>query len=131
MPFRDVVDYACTHADVTLQLADVLLRELARRGIEQRCRAETLAMVKTLGDWEVDGIPVDLGGLCRTRDSLADQLSRAKHAAIDEVGRTFNLDSEDEVAAVLRMDPIVAKVVGFRKINSGLLEDLAIAHRVP
>jgi len=131
LPFRVVVDYACTHADVTLQLGDVLRRELARRGIEQQYRDETLTMVKTLGDWEVDGIPVDLGGLCRTRDSLADHLARAKRAAIDEVRRTFNLDSEDEVAAVLRMDPIVAKVVGFRKINSGLLEELAIAHKVP
>ena len=86
-------------------------------------------MVKTLGDWEVDGIPVDLSGLRRIRDSLADQLSRAKDAAIDEVGRTFNLDSEKEVTAVLRMNPIVAKVVGFRKVNSGLLEELAIAQR--
>ena len=29
------------------------------------------------------------------------------------------------------MDPIVAKVVGFRRINLGVLEELAIAHKVP
>jgi DNA polymerase I-like protein with 3'-5' exonuclease and polymerase domains len=88
-------------------------------------------MVKTLGDWEVDGIPVDLGGLYSGRDSLADLVSRAKDAAINEVGRRFNLDSAQEVVAVLRMDPIVAKVVGFRKISLGALEELAIAHTVP
>jgi DNA polymerase I-like protein with 3'-5' exonuclease and polymerase domains len=87
-------------------------------------------MVKKLGDWEVDGIPVDLGRLCSIRDSLAVQVSRAKDAAVNEVGRHFNLDSEKEVAAVLRMDPIVAKVVGFRKISLGVLEELAIAHKV-
>ena len=131
LPFRDVVDYACTHADVTLQLGDVLRQELAQRGIEQQYRDETLTMVKTLGDWEVDGIPVDLGGLYSGRDSLADLVSRAKDAAINEVGRRFNLDSAQEVVAVLRMDPIVAKVVGFRKISLGALEELAIAHTVP
>src|SRR5205814_2358121 len=63
VPFRDVVDYACTHADVTLQLSDVLQRELVRRGIDRQYRDETVTMIQTLGDWEVDGIPVDLGGL--------------------------------------------------------------------
>jgi DNA polymerase-1 len=131
LPFRDVVDYACTHADVTLQLGDVLRQELAQRGIEQQYRDETLTMVKTLSDWEVDGIPVDLDRLCSGRDSLADLVSRTKDAVINEVGGRFNVDSAQEVVAVLRMDPIVAKVVGFRRISLGALEELAIAHKVP
>lgn len=131
LPFRDVVDYACTHADVTLQLGGVLRQELMRRGIDQQYRDETLMMVKTLGDWEVDGIPVDLRGLCSGRDSLAAHVARAKDAAVSEVGRCFNVDSAQEIGAVLRMDPIVAKVVGFRKISAGSLEELAISHKVP
>jgi DNA polymerase-1 len=130
LPFADVVDYACDHAEVTLQLADSLQRELAQREIEQQYRDETVTMVKTLGDWEVDGIQVDLRGLCSIRDSLAAHVSRAKDAAVAEVGCRFNLDSEKEVAGVLRMNPIVAKVVGFRKVGLGMLEELAIAHKV-
>jgi DNA polymerase I len=130
LPFRDVADYACDHAEVTLQLGDVLQQELVQRGIDQQYRDETVTMVKTLGDWEVDGIPVDLSGLRSIRDSLADQLSRARDATVDEVGCRFNLDSEKEVTAVLRMNPMVAKVLGFRKVSLGVVEELAIAHKV-
>src|ERR1022692_1247321 len=130
LPFRDLADYACDHAEVTLQLADFLEQGLAQRGIERQYRDETLTMIKTLGDWEVDGIPVDLNGLCKSRDSVADHVSRAREAVIKEVGRRFNIDSENEVTAVLRIDPLVAKVVGFRKIGLGMLEELAIAHKV-
>ena len=58
-------------------------------------------------------------------------MARIKDAAVSEVGMGFNPDCEKEVGAVLRMDPILAKVVGFRKITSSLLEELAIEHRVP
>jgi len=128
VPFHDVVHYACEHADATLQLAGVLQQELARREIEQQYRNETLSLVKTLGDLECDGVPVDVNGLNSVRDSLADQASRVKEAVIDRVGSCFNLDSDEEVTAVLKMDQVLAKVIGFRKVDGKLLEELAIAH---
>lgn len=130
VPFRDLADYACDHAEVTLQLADILQQELTRRGISDQYRDETLPMVKILGDFEVDGIPVDLRVLCSIRDSLADQVLRAKKAALDEADCHFNLDSEKEVMAVLMRNQVIAKTVGFRKISSRVLEELAIAHKV-
>jgi DNA polymerase I len=128
VPFHGVVHYACEHADATLQLAGVLQQELARRGIEQQYRNETLSLVKTLGDLECDGVPIDVESLRAIRDSLADQVSRAKEAVIGRVGSCFNLDSDEEVTAVLKMDQVLAKVIGFRKVTGKLLEALAIAH---
>ena len=43
--FQDVVYYACEHAEVTLQLADILRQELARRNVEDQYRNVTLPMV--------------------------------------------------------------------------------------
>ena len=128
VPFHDVVHYACEHADATLQLAGVLQQELAHREIEQQYRNETLSLVKTLGDLECDGVPVDVSRLNSARDLLADQASRVKEAVISRVGSCFNLDSDEEVTAVLKMDPVLAKVIGFRKVNGKLLEELATAH---
>ena len=128
VPFYGVVHYACEHADATSQLAGVLQQELARRGIEQQYRNETLSLVKTLGDLECDGVPIDVDRLRAIRDSLADQGSRAKEAVIGRVGSCFNLDSDEEVTAVLKMDQVLAKVIGFRKVTGKLLEELAIAH---
>jgi hypothetical protein len=64
------------------------------------------------------------------RDSWAD-LSGAREAVVGRVGSCFNLDSDEEVTAVLKMDPILAKIIGFRKVNARLLEELAIAHDIP
>jgi len=130
LPLDDVADYACDHAEVTLELTDVFRRELAQRGIDRQYRDDTLPMIKTLGDWEVDGIPVDVAGLSGIRNSMADHVARARDAVVNEVGRGFNLDSGKEVTAVLAMDPLVAKVVGFRKVSLGVLEELAISHKV-
>ena len=128
VPFEDVVHYACEHAEATLQLADVLQQELARREIEQQHRSETLSLVKTLGDLECDGVPVDVNRLNSVRDSLAGEAARIKEAVIGRVGSCFNLDSDEEITAILKMDQVLAKVVGFRKVNGKLLEELAIAH---
>src|SRR5579872_4572479 len=128
VPFHDVVHHACEHADVTFQLASVLGDELARRDIEQQYRNETLLLVKVLGDLEYDGVPIDVDKLRRIRDSLVDQVSRAKEGVIAKVGACFNLDSDEEVTAVLKMDQVLAKIIGFRKVSGKLLEGLAIAH---
>jgi|CZKL01.1.fsa_nt_gi DNA polymerase I-like protein with 3'-5' exonuclease and polymerase domains len=128
MPFNDVADYACAHADVTRELGDVLQRELVQREIDEQYNSETVSMVKTLGDWEVDGIPVDLSGLCRLRKARAERVSLAKDGALDACGCRFNLDSEKELSAVLRMDSALAKVVGFRRLSCGVLEELAIGN---
>jgi DNA polymerase I-like protein with 3'-5' exonuclease and polymerase domains len=130
-PFQDIVYYACEHAEVTLQLAGALQQELARRDIEDQYRNVTLPMVKKLGDWEGAGIPVNLGRLRRVRESAAEQASGAKETVVARVGSPFNLDSYQEVTAVLKRDSVLASVIGFRRVNARLLEELAISHEVP
>jgi DNA polymerase-1 len=128
---QDVVYYACEHAEVTLQLAAILRQELARRNVEDQYRNVTLPLVKKLGDWECSGMPIDLDRLCRLRDSATDQVSGAKEAVVARVGSSFNLDSYQEVTAVLKMDKVLASVIGFRIVNARLLEELAISHELP
>ena len=131
VPFQDVVNYACEHAEVTLQLAGVLQQELARRNVEDQYRNITLPMVQKLGDWECAGIPVDLDRLCRLRNAATDQVSGANKAVVAKVGSCFNLDSYKEVTAVLKMDKVLASAIGFRRVNARWLEELAISHELP
>jgi DNA polymerase I-like protein with 3'-5' exonuclease and polymerase domains len=131
VPFQDVVYYACEHAEVTLQLARILQQELARRSIEDQYRSITLPMVKKLGDWEYAGIPVALDRLSRLRDAAAGQVSSAKNAVVARVGSSFNLDSYQEVTAVIKMDKVLSSVIGFRRINARMLEDLAVSNELP
>jgi DNA polymerase-1 len=131
VPFQDVVNYACEHAEVTLQLAGVLQQELARRNVEDQYRNITLRMVKKLRDWECAGIPVDLDRLCRLRDSARNKVSGTKEAIVARVGSCFNVDSYQEVTAVLKMDKVLASVIGFRRVNARVLEELAISHELP
>jgi DNA polymerase I-like protein with 3'-5' exonuclease and polymerase domains len=131
VPFQDVVYYACEHADVTLQLTGILQQELARRNVEDQYRNITLPIVKKLGDWECAGIPIDLDRLWRRRDMAADQVSAAKEAVVTRVESCFNLDSYQEVTAVLTMDKVLASIIGFRRVNAKLLEELAISHELP
>jgi DNA polymerase-1 len=131
VPFQNVVNYACEHAEVTLQLAGVLQQELVRRNVEDQYRNITLPMVRKLGDWECAGMPVDLDRLCRLRDSATDQVAGAKNAVVAKVGSCFNLDSYQEVTAILKMDKVLASVIGFRRVNARWLEELAISHELP
>ena len=130
VPFHDVVVYACEHAEVSLQLAAVLRRYLEERGIDRQHRNETLPMVKILGEWEYDGVPVDLGKLRELRESMMEQVRLAKTTVISEAGVCFNPNSEKEVSAVLRTNEIISNIVGFRKINLRVLEQLAIEHKI-
>jgi DNA polymerase I-like protein with 3'-5' exonuclease and polymerase domains len=130
-PFQNVVDYACEHAEATLQLVGALQQELARRDIEDQYRNVTLPMVRRLGDWECAGIPVDLGRLQRVRDLAREQVSRAKEASVAKVGSPFNVESYQEVTAILKTDNVLASVIGFRRVNARLLEELAISHELP
>jgi len=43
----------------------------------------------------------------------------------------LRLDSYQEVTAVLKMDRFLASVIGFRRVNARLLEELAISHELP
>jgi len=122
VPFRDLIDYACEHAEVTLQLSEILRQELAQRALDHHT-----GMNMPMSRYWVIGnltayrlITVD----CAASDSRwRDQVSRTKKAAVDAVGCRFNPDSEEEVSAVLRIDPVLAKVIGFRKISGRVLEN--------
>ena len=131
VPFREILVHACEDADVTLQLYHVLQNELAGRGLVEQHRGETLKLATTLGKWEVEGVPVDSNKLSRLRKQILDELDAARKAAIEGAGIAFDPCAEEELDRLLRRDPKIAELMGFRRATLRVLEELGICHSLP
>ncbi len=131
VPFKDVVSYSCSHADSTLQLFQLLEEKLRTRGLERQYRETTLTMLQKLGNWEYEGIPVDLEKLVAIRDRHRSLTAAAEKRVVSSAGATFNLNSAKEISAVLRKDAVLGCVVGYGRISSRALEELAVKHDLP
>lgn len=128
VPFRDLLTHACADADTTLQLYGALQKELDRREVADQYRNETLALASRLGEWECDGIPVRRARLSAARRTLIKEIAALKKLTVDEVGVSFNVDSEKELLTVLARNPSVADFIGRRRLSLALVEGLAVSH---
>lgn len=68
-PFKELVDHACSDADVALRLHGVLSRELRKRQIEQHFVDVTMQVERFLIDCERDGVCVDAGRMEKVKDA--------------------------------------------------------------
>jgi DNA polymerase-1 len=127
LPFKELLDHACSDADITLQLFRILEKEIDRRGLSNSYRDGTLALGLHLGEWEYDGIPVDTEGLANARQSLLQGIAASETAIHNEAAISFNIDSEKELRAVLFKMPGLSDLIGTRKLTLRLLEELAVS----
>ncbi len=131
VPFKELLLHACEDADVTFQLYHVLEQELGRRGLLNQYTAETLPLGMTLGKWEGVGVPVDAAELALLRGDLLVAVDEARRVATDCAGASFDLDAEEDVGRVLRLEKTIADLIGSGKASTRLLEDLAICYPLP
>ena len=131
IPFTEIVCHACQDADTTLQLYRVLQKEIVGRGLLEQYRNETLRLATTLGNWEIDGIPVRTDRLSRLRGNVLKDVESAREAIVSSAGVAFDVNAEKELRGILRRDTNVADLMGPRKAMLRLLEELAISHALP
>ena len=67
VPFNDLVEHGCSDADTTLRLYRYLKKALAERGIEDAFHRDTMPLMRSLGDAEVDGLRIDIRSVTRQR----------------------------------------------------------------
>ena len=60
VPFKDLVEHACTDADVSLRLFHRLSVELRNRQLEDRFLRHRMRMLTTLAEMEFEGVRVDV-----------------------------------------------------------------------
>jgi DNA polymerase-1 len=127
VPFKDLVEHACTDADMTLRLYHRLTGELRARSIEEEFKRETMGLLTTLGDKECDGVKVNKKAIYRTRQGWENDAAALRNAVISEAGREFDVDSKKEVASVLDERGLLGD--GARRSVTPLqLEQLACQH---
>ena len=101
IPPEEVVNYACEDADITLQLADVLLPRLEEEGLMKLFREVEMPLLSVLMNMELEGVALDTGHLKRFSQELAGQLERLQQSIQTHAGTPFNVDSPKQLGDVL------------------------------
>lgn len=136
VPVAQVVPYASADADMTFRLAMLLEPELEERQQMGLFRDLEMALLPVLIDMEMAGIKVDVAWLETLSEELAGRLSDLEKAIYDHAGTEFNINSTQQLSAVL-FDSLGLPTRGVSKTKSGhystrasVLEDLQGAHPI-
>ena len=122
-PFKELVDHACSDADVALRLHGVLSRELRKRQIEQRFVDVTMEVERFLIACERDGVRIDTGRMEKVKDAAKISIDTLRARAIACAGVEFDIDSPKATADTLRKLGIWEQTT--RPVGDTQLEQLA------
>lgn len=126
LPFQVMVHHACQDADMAMRLYPVLVDQLQERGITEQYYHDTMPLLKRLCDLEYTGIPVHEQQLNTLRTMLIERAVRLKDVLYPAWGKTFDLDSQTDLSAMLR-DRLELRHIGSQAIPLSVLEQLAIS----
>ncbi|CAB4334552.1 MAG: DNA polymerase I [Actinobacteria bacterium] len=113
-------DLLALQARATLDLSDVLGRELADRGATALMADIELPLILVLAQMEAAGIAVDVVGLKKLETSFDDDANAAVKLAHTTVGHEFNLGSPKQLQEVLFEERGLPKT---KKIKTGYTTD--------
>lgn len=101
VPVERMGEYAAEDADVTLQLADVLLPLLREAGQEQLMRQVEFPLLPVLAGIEAEGMRVDPAQLAEASASLGEQIDTVRTRIENTLGRPINLNSPKQLGDLL------------------------------
>ncbi|MCS7470405.1 DNA polymerase I [Stieleria sp. ICT_E10.1] len=101
VPLKQLAEYACEDADVTLQIAKILQPMAIQRGVQQVCDEVECPLVPVLVDMEYNGITLDTDSLARYSDVLQAEIDDLQARIFSAVGHEFNVDSPKQLGVVL------------------------------
>jgi DNA polymerase-1 len=94
-------DYACADADMTGQLAELLGAELHKEGLWPLFADVEVPLVPVLVDMQRYGVALDTELLRQMAHRLGEQLLKLEAEIYNNVGHQFNINSPQQLAAVL------------------------------
>jgi DNA polymerase-1 len=98
---EEAAEALAVRARAVTELADILDKDLEKRGATRLLHEVELPLVRVLADMERAGIAVDADRLAHLSASLGGQVKEQEQLAHDAVGRDFNLGSPKQVQQVL------------------------------
>jgi len=129
-----VAPYACEDADAVVRLWPRLAQRLQAVGGEALYRELEMPLVPVLVAMEAEGIGVDPGVLAAMGATLEAELRRAEEAIHALAGESFNVQSTQQLQAVLferlKLKPGRRTKTGY-STDQAVLERLAVEHPLP
>ena len=104
VPVEVVAEYACEDADVTLQVADKIEPDLAKRGVAQVCHDVECPLIPVLVDMEHEGIRLNVEALNKYSVVLSEEIEGLEEKIYLTAGRKFNIGSPKQLGVVLFED---------------------------
>ncbi len=94
-------DYSCEDADLTLQLKQVLERELDTNGLRELFEKIEMPLVPVLVHMEGAGVSLNTGELNRYAEKLRDRIESLEKEIIEMAGEEFNVSSPKQLGPIL------------------------------
>jgi len=116
-------EYACADADVTRRLKEPLELELKEQGLWKLFTQVEMPLVPVLLEMEQNGVAIDTALLREMSQSLGRQLSDLEASIYENVGYRFNINSSQQLGAVL-FDQL--KLPRSRRTKSGYSTEAAV-----
>jgi DNA polymerase-1 len=106
---ESVAKYAAADAETTLRLMDVMQKEIERVNGGKLMDEIEMPLIPVLADMEMTGVLLDLPFLKKMSVKLTARMAEIEKQVYDSVGKTFNLNSTQQLSDILftrlRLEP--------------------------
>ncbi|HUV75880.1 MAG TPA: DNA polymerase I, partial [Dehalococcoidales bacterium] len=126
-------DYACTDADMTRQLTELLKAELHQQGLWQLFSEVEMPLVPVLIHMERSGVALDRDLLRDMSHRLGEQILNLEAEVYNSVGHQFNINSPQQLSSVLFQElglPPTRKTKSGYSTGAAVLEELRGVHPI-
>lgn len=98
---KQVYEYACEDADVTLKLKNILEPQLKEKGVEKLFHEVEMPLIYVLADMEHTGVRIDTSSLKETSAIFTQRAQEIEMRVYELAGHSFNIASPKQVGDVL------------------------------
>lgn len=101
LPPKEVYEYACEDADITLQLKNKLEPVLKEKNVEQLFYEIEMPLVTVLAEMEMNGVCLDTTSLKETSEVFTQRMNDLEQRIYELAGEEFNIASPKQVGEIL------------------------------
>ncbi|MEQ9308686.1 MAG: DNA polymerase I [Balneolaceae bacterium] len=132
---EEVYLYACEDADVTLQLYEILSKQLKKDELEEIANTCDFPLIEVLGDIEYYGVRLDVDMLNGFSTDLESDIKELEKEIYEKAGQEFNINSPAQLGDILfdKLGLPAGKKTktGKYSTNESVLTKLAVKYEIP
>jgi DNA polymerase-1 len=132
--FKRARDYSCEDADVTLQLAHLLLPKLTEGGFKDLFDQVEMPLLIVLAKMEMNGVKIDMDLLNEYSKEVEGQLQQKEERIYALAGEDFNINSSQQLGKILFDKlklPVMKKTKTGYSTDVDVLTKLSLQHELP